>query len=133
MTRLDPRINHLRCFARAFRAIVFLGAIALVSCHAGAAQKAATVRLVIDYGDGVEVHFTALPWTEEMTALDALTAAQKHPRGITFSHRGSGRSAMITAIGNQKNEGGGEKSRNWLFYVNDKPAEVSAGVYKLKP
>jgi hypothetical protein len=40
---------------------------------------------------------------------------------------------MVTAIGNLKNEGGGETAKNWLFYVNDKQAEVGAGAYKLKP
>ena len=54
-----------------------------------AEPKAATVRLVVDYGDGAQVHFTALPWREGMTVLDALGAAQAHPHGITFSQRGS--------------------------------------------
>src|SRR5262245_41640455 len=133
MTPAFSKINKLRCLVRRSVAVRLLAAGVMVLSLAGAVQKPATVRLVVDYGDGVQTHFTALPWTEAMTVLDALAAAQKHPRGISFSHRGSGRSAMVTAIGNQKNEGGGEKSRNWMFYVNDKPAEVSAGVFKLAP
>ena len=68
-----------------------------------------------------------------MTVVDALIAARSHTHGLAFSQRGAGSSAMITSLGDQSNEGGGEKSRNWLYYVNDKPAEVGAGVRKLKP
>ncbi len=108
-------------------------AVALQVCGDGpmavrAAQpKSATIRLVLDYGDGVQTHFTALPWREGMTVLDALAAASKHPHGVTFKQRGSGGGALITQIGDVANEGGGRESKNWLFYVNDKQATESAG------
>ncbi len=95
--------------------------------------KPATVRLIVDYGDGVQTHFTALPWREGMTVLDALSAASKHARGVTFGQRGSGGAAMITQIGDAKNEGGGLDSRNWLFYVNRQQGKVSAGKQTLSP
>ena len=95
----------------------------------GADRQAPTVRLVIDYGDGVQVHFTALKWRDGMTALDALSAAQAHHHGITFTQKGSGANAMITKIGDVKNEGAG---KNWIYYVNDKTAEVSAGIQAIK-
>jgi hypothetical protein len=95
--------------------------------------KPATVRLVVDYGDGAELHLTAIPWRAEMTVLDALTAVQAHPHGVKFSARGSGRSSLVTKIGDVANEGGGESSRNWMYYVNDKPGDVGAGVRQLKP
>lgn len=105
--------------------------LAMVSVRGMSADAGpATVRLVVDYGDNVQVHFTAIPWREEMTALDALTAAQKHSHGITFSHRGSGSSAMVTQIGNLKNEANG---KSWIFHVNDKAGEVSAGASPLRP
>jgi Domain of unknown function (DUF4430) len=88
-----------------------------------------TVRLVVDYGDGVQVHFNSLPWREGMTALDALSAASTHRHGIPFAHKGSLSTAMVTKIGDLKNEGDG---RNWLYSVNDKQGEVSAGIHKLK-
>ena len=55
-------------------------AAALVSAAALATgpEKAApnrTVRLIVDYGDGVEKHFTALAFREGMTVMDALKAA----------------------------------------------------------
>jgi hypothetical protein len=78
------------------------------------------------------VHFTALPYREEMTVLDAVTAAAAHKHGVPFTHRGSGALAMLTKFGEVKNEGGGEKSKNWMFYVNGKPATASMGVTRLE-
>lgn len=89
---------------------------------------AATVHLSIDYGDGVQKQFTTLPWRAEMTVLDVLTEASKHPRGIRFEHRGKGETAFVTQIDDVKNEGQG---RNWLFQINDKPGAVSSGVQRV--
>jgi hypothetical protein len=89
----------------------------------------ASVRMVIDYGDGVEKHFTALAWKEGMTVLDALVAAQEHPRGIKFTHRGSDATAFLTQIDELKNEGSG---RNWVFRVNDKLATKSFAIFGVK-
>jgi len=115
-------------------AIVVLALLLLAVCSPLAAteppakQAPKTVRLVIAYGDGAELHFTALPWKAEMTVLDALEAAKRHPHGITFTQRGRGTTAMITQIGNLANQGNG---KNWLYSVNDKTAEVGAGAYEL--
>ena len=91
-----------------------------------------TVRLVIDYNDGVEKHFTKIPWKSDMTVLDAMRLAMKYSRGIKFKYKGSGASTFLTQIDDLKNEGGGTDKRNWLFWVNTKRADKSFGVYKLK-
>jgi len=109
--------------------LLALAWLVLWSGIALAADPRPAVRLVVDYGDGVQVHFTALPWSNGMTVVDALAASQKHPRGIKFVQRGRGTSAMITEIGGQKNEGDG---KNWLYSVNGKSADVGAGGYELK-
>jgi len=96
-------------------------------------KTANAVRLVVDYGDGVETHYTAIPWRDGMTVLDALAAAKAHKRSLTYAQRGSGSGALITKIGDATNEGGGADSRNWLFYVNGKAVQVGAGVQQLKP
>ncbi|MGI8978100.1 MAG: DUF4430 domain-containing protein [Pirellulaceae bacterium] len=88
-----------------------------------------TVKLVIDYGDGVQKQFAVLPWTKEMTVLAALEAAAKHPRGIKFTHQGQGETVLVTAIDDQKNEGRG---RNWLYEVNGKLGDRSCAVMSLK-
>ena len=95
---------------------------------ARSAESRPAVQLVVDYGDGVQVHFTALPWREGMTVVDALAAAQKHPRGIKVKQRGRGSASLVTAIDGVENEGSG---RNWLFSVNGKSADVGAGSYQL--
>jgi len=90
--------------------------------------KEKTVKLTIDFGDGVQKVFPALPWQDKMTVLSALQAAEKHPRGIKLAFQGSGERVLVTAIDELKNQGRG---RNWLYDVNGKQAEKSAGVYEL--
>jgi hypothetical protein len=129
---LPPR-QHRRLL-QACRLIAWaLASMSLSAAGVDAAPKASTVRLEVDYGDGVQVHFSALAWREGMTVLDALNAAQANPHGITFTQKGTGTSAMIIKIGDVKNQGGADASKNWLFYLNDKPGEVGAGSQRLKP
>jgi hypothetical protein len=91
-----------------------------------------TIRLIIDYADGVQKHFTALPWKKDMTVFDAMHAAKASSHGITFQHTGSGSTAFLTKIDDLQNEGGSGK-RNWLFWVNTSLGDKSCGVYKLDP
>jgi hypothetical protein len=88
-----------------------------------------TVKVVIDYGDGSQKQFSAVPWKQEMTVFAALEAAAKHPRGFKFVHQGKGETVLITAIDDLKNEGRG---RNWLYEVNGKLGDRSCGVMPLK-
>jgi hypothetical protein len=99
------------------------------SVFATAQETAKSVRLVIDYGDGAEKHFTALAWREGITVLDAMKAAQDHPRGIQFQFRGAGATAFLTQIDDLKNEGSG---RNWIYRVNGEFAERSFAAAKLE-
>ena len=88
-----------------------------------------TVKLVIDYGDGVQKVFASIPWTKETTVMDALETASKHPRGIKFTHQGKGETALVTAIDELKNEGRG---KNWLYEVNGKLGDRSCAIMPLK-
>ncbi|MFQ5424352.1 MAG: DUF4430 domain-containing protein [Phycisphaerae bacterium] len=97
-----------------------------------AGQKQA-VRLIVDYGDGVEKHFTAIPWKKGMTVLEALKAAASHRHGIVFKHRGRGETALLTQIDDLKNAGAGADRKNWIYWVNEKPADKSFGLYALRP
>jgi hypothetical protein len=91
-----------------------------------------SIRLIVDYGDGVQKHFTALPWKKDMTVFDAMSAAKESTHGITFQHTGSGATAFLTKIDDMQNEGGAGK-RNWIFWVNTSLGDKSFGVYKLDP
>lgn len=95
------------------------------SAESGAAP-ASVVQLTIDYGDGAQKRFTAVPWKEKMTVLEALQFAKAHPHGVKFESRGKGKITFLTQIDDVKNQAGG--GRNWIFYVNDKRAEASFAV-----
>jgi hypothetical protein len=88
------------------------------------------VQLTIDYGDGVQKTFTAIEWKEKQTVLDVLEAAEKHPRGIKFKHRGNGATVLVTAIDDVANKAGGD---SWLYEVNGKLADRSCGVFEVQP
>ena len=105
---------------------------ALVQCSLLAAQENAppSVRLTIDYGDGVQKTFPRIEWKEKLTVFAALQAAAKHPRGIKLEHSGSGESTFIKAIDDCENEGQG--GRNWRYSVNGEGGRISAGIAEVK-
>jgi hypothetical protein len=107
---------------------IFAASFAAAAAEPSAAESQ-TVSVVIDYGDGVQKHFTALAWKDGMTVLDAMQAAREHPRGIALESRGSGTRTMLTRIDDLANEGAG---RNWIYRVNGKLADRGIGAYKLK-
>jgi hypothetical protein len=106
-------------------------AIAVASDHAHA--QSATVRLVVDYGDGVIKTITGLPWTKGSTVLEVMNAAKDRPHGISFSYTGSGASAFLTRIDDVANEGGSGAKKNWQLWVNTSYAERSFGAYEVQP
>ncbi len=108
----------------------FIALLLLVwaSLSATPAHAAEQVKLIVDYGDGVQKQFTELAWKEGLTVLAATQAAQEHPRGITIKVRSSGSTAFLTQIDDVKNEGNG---KNWIFRVNGKLSDRSCGIYKL--
>ena len=90
---------------------------------------ASSVSVVIDYNDGVQKHFSRVSWRSGMTVLDAMQAIAKHPRGIRFSHRGTGARALLVRIDDLENQPNG---RNWLYRVNGKLADRSFGIRKIE-
>ena len=112
-----------------------LSALAAIQARGGPdeSKPVHAVRLIIDYGDGVQKHFTAVAWKKDLTVFDAMSQAKASPHGITFQHTGSGSSAFLTRIDDLQNEGGGSGKRNWLFWVNTKLGDKSFGEYKLEP
>ncbi|MBI2481391.1 MAG: DUF4430 domain-containing protein [Planctomycetia bacterium] len=105
-------------------------ACSAVAPPVAAVEKPDMVRLDIDYNDGVEKHFNAIAWKSEMTVMDVMLAAKRHPRGIRFEFKGKGATALLTKIDDVENEGSG---RNWLYRVNGDPADRSMGIFELKP
>ena len=93
-----------------------------------------TVRLVIDYNDGVEKHFTALPWKAGVTVFDLLQEAKRHPHGIVLEYKDYGPKVgfMVTRIDDLANEGGGGQAKNWVYRVNDELATKACNKYQLR-
>lgn len=107
----------------------FAIALVIAAAMATVAAAADTVKLVVDYGDGVEKHFTQLAYKKDMTVLDAVRSAEKHRRGIKAEVRSSGSTAFLTQIDDVKNEGSG---KNWVYRVNGKLGDRSIGIHKLQ-
>ena len=110
---------------------MLLATIFLFAAIDGGQAQSSTVRLVIDYGDGVIKTITGLPWAKGSTVLDVMNAAKSRPHGISFTYTDSGASAFLTAIDEVGNEGGGKK--NWQLWVNTSYADKSFGIYEVQP
>lgn len=97
---------------------------------AAAGDAVRTVRLEIDYGNGVEKHYTALVWRAGMTVLDALRAAAELRPGLELRSTGSGETAFVTSIDGFENSSGAG-GRNWVYTVNGELARQSCGLQRL--
>src|SRR5687768_15205588 len=98
---LDHPSRRLWILAVAAIAVCAIADRSLISAQQ---PKRERVQLTVDYGDGVQKHFTALEWKTGLTAFDVLALAAKHPRGIKFAHQGSGATTLVTSIDDLKNE-----------------------------
>lgn len=137
MTNLESRDKRRPCRrgrARVLGLALLLGLplLAVAQLKNEPSATTATIRLVIDYRDGVEKHFTAIAWKDGLTVFDALAAAKASPHGISFASNGSGETTFINQIDDLKNEGARGGKRNWTYEVNGKLADRSAAVYGLK-
>jgi len=97
------------------------------------AAKAAVVDLTVDDSGGHVKHFT-LPFQSGMTVLDVMNEAHNNANGIQFVyHPTSGNPAtfFLDSIDGVANQGGGAKSRNWIYRVNSKLGDRSFGVCKV--
>jgi hypothetical protein len=111
--------------------LLFLAGLA-PSPNVYAQSTAQSVRLVVDYGDGVLKIFDHLPWSKGNTVLDVLNAAKASAHGITFTYTGAGASAFLTNIDGVQNQGGGSAAKNWQYWVNTAYADRSFGVFDVQ-
>jgi len=118
MTTAPPWHRISRRSAGALVAALLLLPGGFATDRAAAQAAGATVRLLVDYGDGTSKIISDLPWSKGNTVLDVMNAAKSHPHGISFSFTGSGASAFMTKIDDVQNEGGGAGRRNWQLWVN---------------
>ena len=90
-----------------------------------------TVTLTVQFADGSERQFDAVPWHDGMTVADLMTAASQRPDGLRYVLRGSGEMAFLTKIDDIENEGA--SGRNWTYTINGTRADRSFAVYRLAP
>lgn len=90
-----------------------------------------TVRLTLDFGNGVRKEFASLAWQHDMTVADVLAAAEAYRPGITYVQQGRGESGFLTSLDGLGNEGAG--GRNWLYRVDNRHAHVSFCLEKVEP
>jgi hypothetical protein len=129
-------LNRMQSISRRSAAVLVAAGLLLIGGlapqRAAAQTGSATVRLVIDYGDGTIKTFADLPWSKGATVLDVMNAAKARPRGITFSHRGSGATAFLREIDGVASQGGGVGKKNWQLWVNTAYADRSFAVYQVQ-
>ena len=63
-----------------------------------------TVALTIDYSNGAQKHFSNIPWTKNLTILDALQAVARIPPGaeVNFGSDRSGHTLDSASTGCQQ-------------------------------
>ena len=89
------------------------------------------VRSSIDYGEGRERKFDAIPWHDGMNVDDVMIAASERPNGITYGVCGDHEMTLLNRIDDASNQWSG--GNNWTYKVNDVPADRSMKVFELKP
>jgi hypothetical protein len=122
--------RNIRRRAAVAAVVLLLAAPALfVRAAAGADDS---VRLIVDYGDGVSKTIDNLPWAKGKTVLDAMKEATNRPHGISFSFTGSGGDAALTKIDDVQNQGGGAGKKNWQYWVNGNYGDRSFATFELQ-
>ena len=82
-----------------------------------------TVQLEIDFGNGSQRVYSALPWHEGMTVAEVLQEAHDFRPGIEFTQKGEGSGGFLTSLEGVKNEG--TDGCNWLYEVAGNPGTQS--------
>lgn len=144
----DNGVRHRQNFSRrdSLARLFVWGAIGLAmtmsgSSHATVAGESEspagsgedhTVRLVVDFGDGMQKVYTQLEWKPDWKVWNVLEAASRHARGLQLDQRGRGQTLLVESIDGVKNEVGRD-GRNWIYRVNGEIGDRSAGIYPVKP
>ena len=89
------------------------------------------VALSVTWSNSKRLPLYEEKWYSGMTVRDLMLSAQDD-EVLTFEETGEGDAAMLTSIGDTKNEGGGTESQNWIFRVNGEMADRSFGIYDLE-
>jgi len=119
-------------YAAAFATVLLVLGAAWTVRPASGESAISTIRLTIDYGDGITKAISNLAWAKGDTVLDAMKTATARPHGISFSYTGNGAAAVLTRIDDVQNEGGGTGKKNWQYWVNDAYGDRSFATFALQ-
>ena len=87
------------------------------------------LRLKIVFGEEKQV-FEVESSEKLKTVSNLLKHVADTNESLKYESRGSGRTFFLTEINGQKNEGAG--GRNWIYTVNGKLGNKSAGLFEIK-
>ena len=123
-----PRLG--RSFSMGISAIVLLTALSTVAeaeTPNPILADSVSLKIVVD-DEKAEFEFTPLDSTLSLAdVMKKVAAAEKE---FSFKSRGRGDTFFVTEINGQKNEGA--RGRNWIFKVNGKLGNKSAGIFEIK-
>ena len=84
------------------------------------------VSLTVDYSNGAQKHFAAVPWQAGLTILGALEAAQAIAPGLAVTY-GSDRSGHAMDVAIDGVPGEADRAARWAFWVNGRPGPERLG------
>ena len=76
-----------------------------------------TVALTIDYSNGAQKHFSGIPWTKNLTILDAIQAVARIPPGAEVNF-GSDRSGHALGLLIDGLPGADQDGFKWSVWIN---------------
>jgi hypothetical protein len=95
-------------------------------------EKAKTVSVMLDYGDGTIKTWDDVDISKSANLFEVLKTLSAGSDGFALDAKPPGEyGVMIDRIGDKKN--GDEGGKYWLFYVNGKMGEKSSDNTELKP
>lgn len=93
-------------------------------------REIGTVDLVVDFGEEKEPVEVSAVCSEDSTVLSVLERAHNMKK-LDLKFRGKGETAFVESIDGIGNQGAGGK--NWIYRVNGKMGDKSAGLFEVDP
>ena len=125
------------CFSKRLAALLLVAlgvssAPAISEVRAQSPTQPTVNKLRLKIVSGEEKQMFEIESSEKLkTVSDLLKYVADADESFKYKSRGSGRTFFITEINGQKNEGA--RGRNWIYTVNGKLGNKSAGLFEIKP
>ncbi|MCA9247022.1 MAG: DUF4430 domain-containing protein [Planctomycetales bacterium] len=138
----EKRRSYRGAALLAIAGAVLLVVFARVSCQSDSSSPAnpvlgpggaGAVTLRVEFGDLREPWSIEVPCRDGDTVEQIMRRAARSDPSFAFEVDGSGEAAFVTEIAGQANEGAGEGTRNWIFYVGSERAKTSYARQPVSP